>query len=97
MSRRALLSSIGSLVFGCFVLSAQDTKADDKIHDLVMVRLAGDQEIGGAGRIEVSVSNGVVTLTGRIESDKQKARAEHLAKKVKGVKSVDNQIKVEPR
>jgi osmotically-inducible protein OsmY len=36
-------------------------------------------------------------LKGRSESDKQKSRAEHLAKKVKGVKSVDNQIKVEPR
>ena len=79
------------------IAMAGDSKEDDKIHDLVMVRLAGDQEVGGAGRIEVSVSNGVVTLKGRTESDRQKSRAEHLTKKVKGVKSVDNQIKVEPR
>jgi len=95
MSRRALLSL--SLVFASTSAFAQDSHADDKIHDLVMVRLAGDQLVGGAGRIEVSVSGGVVTLKGRVENDKQKSRAEHLAKKVKGVKSVDNQLKVEPR
>jgi osmotically-inducible protein OsmY len=97
MSRRALLSSIGFFFLYSAAAVAQDSKADDKIHDLVMVRLAGDQLVGGAGRIEVSVANGVVTLKGRTESDKQKSRAEHLAKKVKGVKSVDNQIRVEPR
>jgi osmotically-inducible protein OsmY len=93
--RQALLSTAFlSTITGAF---AQDSKVDDKIHDLVMVKLAGDQLVGGAGRIEVSVAGGVVTLTGRIESDKQKSRAEHLAKRVKNVKSVDNQIKVEPR
>src|SRR5579863_6512753 len=97
MSRRALLSSIGFVFAAAAAAFADDSKADDKIHDLVMVRLAGDQLVGGAGRIEVSVANGVVTLKGRTESDKQKSRAEHLAKKVKGVKSVDNQIVVEPR
>jgi osmotically-inducible protein OsmY len=97
MSRRALFSSIGFAIFSLTAAFADDPKADDKIHDLVLVRLAGDQLVGGAGRIEVTVANGVVTLKGRTESDKQKSRAEHLAKKVKGVKSVDNQIKVEPR
>ena len=97
MSRRALFSSLLLIVLSSFPAFTQDAKSDDKIHDLVLVRLAGDQLVGGAGRIEVSVSNGVVTLKGRTETDKQKARAERLAKKVKGVKSVDNQIKVEPR
>ena len=85
-----LLSSLGTVV-------AQDSKTDDRIHDLVMVKLAGDQIVAGAGRIEVEVAAGVVTLKGRVESDKQKGRAGQLAKHVKGVKSVDNQIKVEPR
>jgi osmotically-inducible protein OsmY len=95
MSRRVLLSLAAAfLSLGAF---GQDSKADDKIHDLVMVRLAGDQLVGGAGRIEVSVAGGVVTLKGNVENDKQKARAEHLSKRVKGVKSVDNQLKVVPR
>ena len=95
MSRRVLLSFgfalVSSLAFG------QDSKADDKIHDLVMLRIAGDQIVGGPGRIEVSVAGGVVMLKGSVENDKQKSRAEHLAKRVKGVKSVDNQLKVVPR
>ena len=95
MSRRALFSI--SFVFLSSRAFAQASQTDDRIHDLVMVRLAGDQLVGGAGRIEVSVAGGVVTLKGRVESDKQKSRAEHLAKKIKGVKSVDNQLKVEPR
>jgi osmotically-inducible protein OsmY len=75
----------------------QSSKEDDKIHDLVIVRLAGDQIVGGAGRIEVTVQEGTVILKGKVETDKQKSRAEHLAHRVKGVKKVDNQLKVEPR
>jgi osmotically-inducible protein OsmY len=97
MTRRQALLSTGFLLSFSGAAFAQDSKVDDKIHDLVMVKLAGDQLVGGAGRIEVSVSGGVVTLKGRVETDKQKGRAEHLAKRVKNVKSVDNQIKVEPR
>lgn len=100
MSRRVLLS-LGFSIFASNVF-AQDTKApatkaDDKIHDLVMLRIAGDQLVGGPGRIEVSAAGGVVTLKGSVENDKQKSRAERLAKRVKGVKSVDNQLKVVPR
>ena len=95
MSRRVLLS-LGFTFLSSFAF-AQDSKADDKIHDLVMVRLAGDQLVGGAGRIEVSAAGGIVTLKGNVENEKQKSRAEHLAKKVKGVKGVDNQLKVVPR
>lgn len=74
-----------------------ESKEDGKIHDLIMVKLAGDQLVGGAGRIEVEVTKGVVKLTGRVDNDKQKARAEHLAKRVKGVKSVANQLVIQPR
>ena len=95
MSRRVLLSlGFALLTSAAF---AQDTKADDKIHDLVMLRIAGDQLVGGPGRIEVSSAASIVTLKGSVENDKQKSRAEHLAKKVKGVKGVDNQLKVVPR
>ena len=95
MSRRVLLSlALAFLSTGAF---AEESQADGRIHDLVIVRIAGDQLVGGPGRIEVSVSSGVVLLKGSVETDKQKSRAEHLAKKVKGVKSVDNQLKVVPR
>jgi hyperosmotically inducible periplasmic protein len=39
--------------------------------------------------ISVSTTDGVVTLTGTVASAKQRTHVEHLAKQVKGVKSVD--------
>jgi hyperosmotically inducible periplasmic protein len=42
-----------------------------------------------ASEMTVSTADGVVTLTGTATSTKEKSRAEHLAKEVKGVKSVD--------
>lgn len=71
-------------------------KGDGEIHDQVLIRLAGDQDVKGTG-ISVEVKEGVVTLTGRVESDKVRSKAEKLAKKVKGVKAVENQLTVGPR
>jgi hyperosmotically inducible protein len=65
---------------------------DGRIEDAVRIRLAGNRDTGGAGRIKVEVKNGAVTLTGPVESEKQKSAAEKQAKKVKGVKSVANQL-----
>ena len=42
------------------------------------------------------VKDGQVTLRGRVDSDKGKKKAEKLAKKVKGVKSIDNELVVGP-
>ncbi|SEJ53884.1 BON domain-containing protein [Frateuria terrea] len=39
--------------------------------------------------ISVDTSDGKVTLTGSVASSKEKSRAIHMARKVKGVKSVD--------
>ena len=44
------------------------------------------------GAIEVIVKDGAVTLKGTVEEDKQKNKAEKIAKKVNGVKSVNNEI-----
>ena len=40
---------------------------------------------------------GKVTLTGRVTKETEKARAERLTKKVKGVKSVENKLVIEER
>jgi osmotically-inducible protein OsmY len=44
----------------------------------------------------VSVKDGDVVIKGRVDTEKGKRKATHLAKKVKGVKSVDNQLSVGP-
>lgn len=72
-----------------------DAVTDDVLFDNVRIRIANDREVGG-GRIDVKVSSGVVELTGKVKTDKQKERAERIAKKVKGVKSVVNRIQVSP-
>jgi hyperosmotically inducible periplasmic protein len=68
---------------------------DDMLVDQVRVKLASDSEVGGQP-IQVDVHEGMVVLTGKVGSDKQKSRAEKLAKKVKGVTGVDNKLVISP-
>lgn len=75
------------------VLADKAPVSDDRIYDQVLLKLAGDREVGGAG-ITVEVHQGAVTLKGKVQHDKQKSKAEHLVKKVKGVSSVSNQLTV---
>ncbi len=77
-------------------LAKQDPVNDDMIHDQVIIKLASDQVVKGGG-IQVSVSQGVVTLAGSVDQPKQKDKAEKLAKKVKGVKQVINNINIQTR
>jgi osmotically-inducible protein OsmY len=68
---------------------------DDRISDQVRMRLATDPDVKG-GALDVTVKDGQVTLRGRVDSDKGKKKAEKLARKVKGVKSIDNELVVGP-
>ena len=72
-----------------------DQKADDRIYDQVRMKLTTDADVKGGG-VDVSVKDGVVTLKGRVDTDKGRTRASKLTKKVKGVKDVDNQLAVGP-
>ena len=67
--------------------------SDDTIYDNVRRKLASDPVVKGGG-LTVDVKQGVVTLTGTVEQDKQKERATKLTKKVGGVKSVNNALQV---
>ena len=69
---------------------------DQFFYDAVRVKLASDQVIGTMP-FAVAVEKGVVTLSGLVEKDSYRDRAEKLAKKVKGVKQVVNKIEVKPR
>ena len=75
--------------------AAQKDITDDTIHDQVMLRLAGDPMVNG-GALQVEVKNGNVILRGRLRTEKSRAKATAVAKKVKGVKAVDNQIQIDP-
>ena len=73
------------------VCLAKDAVSDDMIYNNVRIKLAGDQVVKG-GALVVDVKEGVVTLSGSVEQTKQKDRAAKLAKGIKGVKQVINNI-----
>ncbi len=74
-------------------LAAQKQVSDDQLYDVVRRKLANDADVKG-GALEVEVKQGVVTLRGKVETDKQKNKAEKLARKVGGVKQVINELQV---
>jgi osmotically-inducible protein OsmY len=73
--------------------AAAASTEDDRIVDQVRLRLAGDPDVKG-GNLDVTSKDGVVVIKGRVETEKGRNKAAKLAKKVKGVKSVDNQLSV---
>ena len=74
-------------------LAADKPVSDDSIYDKVRISLASDIDVKGGG-LKVDVKQGVVTLSGGVENEMQKDKAARIAKKVKGVKKVDNNIEV---
>jgi len=66
---------------------------DVMISSKVKSKLIANTEIRAAD-IDVSSSQGVVTLIGRVSSAKIKSDAERIARETKGVKSVNNELLV---
>ena len=91
--KRIVLSVVLLLTLVTTALAAGKPVSDDFLSDTIRQRLAADQVVKG-GAIEVVVKDGAVTLKGTVEEDKQKNKAEKIAKKVSGVKSVANEIKI---
>jgi hyperosmotically inducible protein len=56
--------------------------------------LAADVGLKTLAGVDVDSENGVVTLKGHVDSSDSKKRAEAVAKKVEGVKSVKNQLSI---
>jgi osmotically-inducible protein OsmY len=69
------------------------SRSDDRIKEDVNDRLSDDPFID-ATEIDVTVSNGEVTLSGIVDHRSTKRRAEDLAESVSGVKNVENRIRV---
>lgn len=73
----------------CF--SADKAVSDDAIVDQVRLKLVADPDVKG-GAIQVDCKSGVVTLSGPVDTSRAKDKATKLAKKVKGVKQVVNNL-----
>ena len=92
--KRIALSFVLFMNLLAIAVAADKPITDDYISDSVRQKLAGDSVVKG-GAIEVEVKNGAVTLKGKVQEPKQRAKAERLAKRVKGVKSVANNLQIE--
>jgi osmotically-inducible protein OsmY len=72
-------------------LAADKALSDDAIVDQVRIKLASDADVKG-GALGVDCKNGIVTITGQVENSHVRDKATKLAKKVRGVKSVVNNL-----
>jgi len=85
--------SLLTIFFLVVPLLVAQAPSDDKIHDEVVAKLAADTDVKGGG-LDVTVKGGMVTLKGQVHSQKAKEKAEKIAKKVKGVIGVENQLTI---
>ena len=88
--KRAALSLVLPLTLLLAGFAAKPV-TDDYLYDEIRSRLAADPVVKG-GAIEVEIHDGAVVLKGKVEDERQKDKAEKIAKKVNGVKSVKNEI-----
>jgi hyperosmotically inducible periplasmic protein len=93
MRVQSVLLILSLLALLCVSLAAANKISDDKIYDDVKIKLATDSLVMGID-FDIDVKQGVVTLGGRVRTQKQKERAERIAKKVKGVTKVVNKLAV---
>lgn len=68
-------------------------RSDERIREDVNERLTGDYYLD-AHDVDVSVNEGIVTLSGRVDNRRDKRRAENLAESVTGVTDVYNQLRI---
>ena len=85
----ALLALV--MMCGSAAIAADKPQSDAALSDTVLIRLSADRDING-GALKVDVKEGVATITGVVETQRQKDKVNKVAKKVKGIKQVVNNI-----
>jgi hyperosmotically inducible protein len=75
--------------------TAGQTMDDATITASVQAKLSSDR-LSNFSRIDVDTERGVVTLNGVVKSADQKLRVAEMAREVKGVRSVNNNLQVQP-
>lgn len=88
----ALLSPLA--LAGCGK-SVGETIDDATVTTRVKTALLNDPDVGGLA-IDVDTFKGVVTLSGRVKSPAEEARAVEIARRTPGVTEVKSTLQVEP-
>lgn len=94
----AVLALLGALS-GCQSTTgktASQTMSDASISTAVQTKLTSDR-LSNFPRIDVDTERGVVNLSGVVETEAQRARAERLAHQVEGVVRVNNNLQIQNR
>jgi hyperosmotically inducible protein len=90
--RTRLFLTAGMLAF--FACNSQ-TVDDSATTAKLKAKLAGDSQTS-AIKIDVATDRGIVTLSGTVPTETERARADELARNTEGVKRVVNDIKIDP-
>jgi osmotically-inducible protein OsmY len=94
--RLAVTLAVLFFMTGCQAMTGQtmgETIDDSYITGAVKTQLASDKMVS-LTRVEVETNNGVVYLTGQVQSAEQKSHIGSLTSQVKGVKKVVNNLQV---
>lgn len=88
----------GALLLGCISMGDEPPKESDYVNDEVTaarVRQALSARRSRPYRnVQVTVTNGVVYLTGTVKSDAEQRKVEQVVREVEGVEGVDNKVRV---
>ena len=86
------------LVATLFVLLAAPAHAqpDELLATAVHEALAEDRRVD-AQQVRVEAKEGTVRLIGEVDTDQEREAAEKVARRVRGVRRVENQLTVAPR
>jgi osmotically-inducible protein OsmY len=95
ITRFAALLIFASLIVGACGKSVGDTIDDAAITAQVKTALLNDPATGGL-RIDVDTFKGVVTLSGRVKSQAEAAKAISIAQGTQGVSDVKSTLQVIP-
>lgn len=97
--RKTIIGTLAAfLVLGALAGCATNRPVDEQLDDAgitaaVKARLAADPEVA-ALNIDVDTLDGVVTLSGQVESDAARREAEQIARTTNGVVRVISRIRV---
>ncbi len=96
--RAILVVLLSVMLFGCRTNESPEGQVDDlQIMAQVKSKLASDVGVSSVTNVSVNSTNGVVTLSGQIDSADVKAKAEDVAKSVPKVIRVVDTMQVTPK
>ena len=98
--RRLIAAALAAAALGACATEPRSQRSAGEFTDdaaltaKVKTAIATDVGARTATAVNVTTYNGTVQLTGFVDNNDQKSRAEEAAKKVDGVKSVKNDIRI---